>query len=44
MRSDDLERAADLAVERPYPNPRPVTRDGVLSLLRSAFEGIVPLD
>ena len=44
MRSDDLERAADLAVERPYPNPRPVTRDGVLSLLRSAFEGIAPLD
>lgn len=39
MREDDLERAAAIAVERPYPNPRPVTRDGVLSILRKAFEG-----
>ena len=42
MRAQDLERAADLAVERPYPNPRPVTRDGVLALLRKAFEGVPP--
>jgi len=41
MRSSDLERAADLAVERPYPNPRPVTRDGVLALLKQAFDGSV---
>jgi alcohol dehydrogenase class IV len=39
LSSDDLERAADLAVERPYPNPRPVTREGVLTLLQRAFEG-----
>ena len=39
MRSSDLERAADLAAERPYPNPRPVTREGVLALLKQAFEG-----
>ena len=39
MRAADLERAADLAVQRPYPNPRPVTREGVLELLRKAFEG-----
>lgn len=35
----DLERAADLAVARPYPNPRPVTRAGVLQLLQRAFSG-----
>ena len=39
LSSDDLERAADLAVERPYPNPRPVTREGVLTLLQRAFKG-----
>ena len=44
MRSEDLKRAADLAVERPYPNPRPVTHDGILALLRNAFEGTAPLD
>ena len=44
MRSGDLERAADFAVERPYPNPRPVTRDGVIGLLRNAFDGSPPLD
>lgn len=39
MREEDLERAAAIAVERPYANPRPVTREGVLSILRKAFEG-----
>jgi maleylacetate reductase len=43
MLATDLERAADLAVERPYPNPRPVTRDAVLALLRNAFEGSPPM-
>lgn len=42
MRQDDLERAAAIAVERPYPNPRPVTREGVLSILLKAFEGENP--
>ncbi len=37
-----LERAADLAVENPYWNPRPVTRVGVRSLLEDAFEGKRP--
>lgn len=40
MRSTDLTRAADLAVERPYANPRPVTREGVLGILTNAFEGL----
>jgi alcohol dehydrogenase class IV len=39
MREEDLDRAASLAVERAYPNPRTVTRDGVLSILRRAFAG-----
>lgn len=39
MREEDLDRAATIAVERPYPNPAPVTRAGVLSILRKAFEG-----
>ncbi len=42
MRESDLERAAGIAVERPYPNPRRVTREGVLSILRKALEGIRP--
>lgn len=42
MRSPDLERATDLAVDRPYPNPRPVTRDAVLALLQNAFKGFPP--
>jgi alcohol dehydrogenase class IV len=43
MKDADLDRAADLAVERPYANPAPVTREGVLSVLRKAFAG-QPLD
>lgn len=39
MRVEDLERAASIAVERAYPNPRRVTRDGVLSILHKAFDG-----
>jgi maleylacetate reductase len=35
----DLDRAADLAVESSYPNPRPVTRDGVRELLGAALQG-----
>jgi alcohol dehydrogenase class IV len=38
----DLERAADLAVENPYPNPAPITRDGVRALLQDAYEGRRP--
>ena len=38
----DLERAADLAVQERYYNPRPVTREGVRALLQDAFEGRRP--
>ena len=38
----DLDRAADLAVQNPYYNPRPVTRDGIRTLLDAAFYGRRP--
>jgi maleylacetate reductase len=34
-----LEQVADLALEAPYANPRPVTRDGVREILESAWSG-----
>jgi maleylacetate reductase len=42
MKAGDLEKAADLAVQNPYYNPRPVTRDGIRALLADAFEGRRP--
>jgi alcohol dehydrogenase class IV len=38
----DLDRAADLALETPYPNPAPVTRERVRALLQDAYEGRRP--
>jgi len=38
----DLERAAKIAMEAPYPNPAPVTYEGVLALLRNAHQGQRP--
>ena len=35
----DVPRAAALATARPYPNPRPVDRDGIAELLTHATEG-----
>jgi maleylacetate reductase len=42
MKESDLDRAADLAVESPYYNPRPVTRPGIRALLEDAFRGRPP--
>jgi maleylacetate reductase len=42
MAEADIPRIADLAVAKPYANPRPVTRDGVESLLRAAWAGAPP--
>jgi maleylacetate reductase len=42
MPVDGLERAAELAVQNPYANPRPVEYAGVLGLLRNAYEGRRP--
>ena len=38
----DLERATELALQSPYPNPAPVTREGVRALLEDAFHGRPP--
>lgn len=39
MNAADLDKAADLSVEKQYPNPRPVTRDAIRDLLSAAYEG-----
>ena len=42
LAEDDLARATELAIATPYPNPRAVTRDGVSSVLRDAWQGVRP--
>jgi len=42
MKEEDLERAAQLASESPYPNPAPLSYEGILELLRAAFAGRRP--
>ena len=42
MKEADLERAARIAVQAPYPNPRKVEYQPVLELLHNAFEGKRP--
>jgi alcohol dehydrogenase class IV len=42
MKEADLERAARIATESPYPNPRKVEYGPVLELLRGAYEGRRP--
>lgn len=38
----DLDRAADLATQNPYWNPRPIERDAIRALLQQAWAGIKP--
>jgi alcohol dehydrogenase class IV len=42
LKEADLERAARIAVEAPYPNPRKVEYGPVLELLRNAYLGRRP--
>jgi maleylacetate reductase len=42
MKEADIERAARIAVQAPYPNPRKVEYQGVLGLLHNAYEGRKP--
>ena len=42
MREADLDRATDLAMSSPYPNPRPLERAGIRKLLDDAFHGRRP--
>ncbi len=42
MKQADVERAARIACEAPYPNPRKVEYDAVLGLLAAAYQGRRP--
>jgi len=42
MRKEDLDRATDLALRNPYPNPAPLTREGIRQLLDNAYHGRFP--
>jgi alcohol dehydrogenase class IV len=42
LREADLDRAADLAAQKPYWNPRPVERDAIRQLLQRAWAGEPP--
>jgi alcohol dehydrogenase class IV len=42
MPESGLDRAADLAVTTPYPNPRPLERAALRALLQRAFDGAAP--
>jgi alcohol dehydrogenase class IV len=42
MPESGLDRAADLAVQTPYPNPRPLERAALRALLQRAFDGAIP--
>ncbi|MEO6301167.1 MAG: maleylacetate reductase [Paracoccaceae bacterium] len=42
MKESDLDRAADLATQNPYWNPRPVTREPLKALLQRAWIGDPP--
>lgn len=42
MKEADLERAARIAADAPYPNPRKVEYEPVLGLLRDAYQGRRP--
>jgi alcohol dehydrogenase class IV len=42
MKAGDLDRAAEIAVQNPYYNPRAITREGIRGLLQDAFEGRRP--
>ncbi len=44
MAQGGIERAADLAVERPYWNPRPIERGAIRNLIARAWAGLPPDD
>lgn len=39
FRAEDLDKAADIATQNPYYNPRPVLRDDIRELLKNAYHG-----
>jgi len=43
LKESDLDRAADLATTKPYPNPHPVTQADIRTLLQAAWSGDTPI-
>ncbi|MFY2837354.1 maleylacetate reductase [Achromobacter xylosoxidans] len=42
MREADLDRACEIALGTPYPNPRPLERAALRALLQDAYDGVRP--
>ena len=42
LKESDLDRAADLATQNPYWNPRPIDRNALRQLLQAAWAGDAP--
>ena len=42
LREADLDRAVEIALERPFYNPAPITESGLRQLLDDAFHGRPP--
>ena len=42
MRTQDLDRACEIALQNQYPNPRPLERAAIRQLLQDAYEGKRP--
>ncbi|HEY1721189.1 MAG TPA: maleylacetate reductase [Magnetospirillaceae bacterium] len=42
MRAEDIDRATEIALKAPYPNPRPLERNAIHKLLDDAFNGRRP--
>ncbi len=43
MQVGDIDRMADIAAANPYPNPEPLTQDGLRRLLHAVFHGRGPI-
>jgi maleylacetate reductase len=42
MKREGIDRVAEIAVQTPFYNPRPLSKDGIRTLLEDAFEGRLP--
>lgn len=42
LAASDLDRACEIAMQTPYPNPRPLERPALRQLLQDAFDGVRP--
>lgn len=42
LNQEQLNQAAEMAIENPYYNPRPITSEGVLEMLNNAYKGQKP--